>query len=285
MHAIVHALEHTALDCLKLLPFLFAAYLLIEFIEHKAEEQTVALVNRAGRWGPVMGSLLGVIPQCGFSAATANLYAGGLISRGTLLAVFLSTSDEMLPILLSNNAPIGFVLKILGFKVLAGILAGVAVDTAARGFAPHRHRHIHDLCEQDDCKCEDGSILKSALIHTGKIFVFLFGIMFLIELLVELTGTDQLAAFIFNRPVAGELLAGLIGLVPNCASSILLTTLYLQGGMSAGAMIAGLMVGSGVGLLVLLRMNRDLRDNLITLGLLYAFGVGFGMIAGALPIF
>jgi len=285
LHAIVHALEHTALDCLKLLPFLFAAYLLIEFIEHKAEEQTVALINRAGSWGPVMGSVLGVIPQCGFSAATANLYAGGLISRGTLLAVFLSTSDEMLPILLSSNAPIGFILKVLGFKVLAGILAGIVVDTVARSLGSHRCRHIHDLCEQDDCKCEDGSILKSALIHTGKIFLFLFGIMFLIELMVELVGTEQLAAFIFNRPVAGELLAGLIGLIPNCASSILLTTLYLQGGMSAGAMIAGLMVGSGVGLLVLLRMNRDLRDNLITLGLLYAFGVGFGMIAGVLPIF
>jgi len=285
LHAFLHALEHTALDCLKLLPFLFAAYFLIELIEQKAEEQTVALVNRAGRWGPVMGSLLGVIPQCGFSAATANLYAGGLISRGTLLAVFLSTSDEMLPILLSSNAPMGFILKVLGFKILAGILAGVVVDTVATHFHFHRDKHIHDLCEQDDCKCEDGSILKSALIHTGKIFLFLFGIMLLIELAVELVGTERLAGFILNRPVIGELLAGIIGLIPNCASSILLTTLYLQGGMSAGAMIAGLMVGSGVGLLVLLRMNRDWKDNLITLGLLYAFGVAFGMIAGVLPIF
>lgn len=285
MHAFLHALEHTALDCLKLLPFLFAAYFLIELIEQKAEEQTVALVNRAGRWGPVMGSLLGVIPQCGFSAATANLYAGGLITRGTLLAVFLSTSDEMLPILLSSNAPMGFILKVLGFKILAGILAGVIVDTVAVHFHFHREKHIHDLCEQDDCKCEDGSVLKSALIHTGKIFLFLFGIMFLIELAVELVGTERLAGFILNRPVIGELLAGVIGLIPNCASSILLTTLYLQGGMSAGAMISGLLVGSGVGLLVLLRMNRDIRDNLITLGLLYAFGVAFGMIAGVLPIF
>lgn len=285
MHALIHALEHTALDCIKLLPFLFAAYLLIEFIEHKAEERTVALVNRAGRWGPVMGSLLGVIPQCGFSTATANLYAGGVISRGTLLAVFLSTSDEMLPILLSSSAPIGFILKILGFKVLAGILAGVIVDTVTLHLGFHRHRHIHDLCEQDDCKCEDGSILKSALIHTGKIFLFLFVVMFFIELAVELVGTERLAGFILNRPVIGEFLAGLIGLIPNCAASVVLTTLFMQGGMSAGAMLSGLLVGSGVGLLVLLRMNRDLRDNLITLGLLYAFGVGFGLIAGALPVF
>ncbi len=285
MHMFLHALEHTALDCLKLLPFLFLAYLLIEFIEHTAEEKTVAMVNRAGRLGPVIGSLLGVIPQCGFSAATANLYAGGLITRGTLLAVFLSTSDEMLPILLSNNAPLGFIAKLLGFKILAGILAGIIVDTVAKHFDFHHHRHIHDLCEQDDCKCEDGSILKSALIHTGKIFLFLFGIMLLIELAVESVGTERLAAFIFNRPVVGELLAGIIGLIPNCASSILLTTLYLQGGMSAGAMLSGLMVGSGVGILVLLRMNRNIRDNLVTIGLLYAFGVGFGMIAGILPIF
>ena len=281
----LHALEHTALDCLKLLPFLFLAYLLIELIEEKAEEKTVAMVNRAGSWGPVIGALLGVIPQCGFSAATANLYAGGLITRGTLLAVFLSTSDEMLPILLSNNAPLGFIAKLLGFKILAGILAGIIVDSVTKRFDFHHHRHIHDLCEQDDCKCEDGSILKSALIHTGKIFLFLFGIMLLIELAVESVGTERLAAFIFNRPVVGELLAGIIGLIPNCASSILLTTLYLQGGMSAGAMLSGLMVGSGVGILVLLRMNRDIRDNLITIGLLYAFGVGFGLLAGALPIF
>lgn len=281
---VLHVLIHTLEDSLKLLPFLFAAYLLIELIEHKAEEKTVALVHRAGAWGPVAGSLLGVIPQCGFSAATANLYAGGVITRGTLLAVFLSTSDEMLPILLSHSVPGGFILKILAFKALAGMAAGILVDAVERRFFPGREISIGEMCRKEGCRCEEG-ILPSALRHTLKIFLFLLGITLAVNLAVELVGDDRLTGFILNRPVVGELLAGLIGLIPNCAASVVLTTLYLEGGMSAGAMLSGLLAGSGVGYLVLARMNRHAKDNLITLGLLYAFGVFFGLLAGLLPIF
>jgi len=277
-------LKDTVIDSLKLLPFLFAAYLAIEIIEDRAEEKTVALVHRAGRWGPVLGGVLGVVPQCGFSAATSNLYAGGLITRGTLLAVFLSTSDEMLPILISGGAPAGFILKVLAFKMLAGALAGIAVDTAEKKLGHERHKTLHELCEQEDCHCEDG-ILKSALRHTGKIFVFLFAVTLVMNFAVELLGAERLGSFILNRPVAGELLAGIIGLIPNCAASVVLTSLYLQGAMSAGAMISGLLVGSGVGLLVLIRMNKDWKDNLVTLGALYLSGVLFGLLAGALGIF
>ncbi len=277
-------LKDTVIDSLKLLPFLFAAYLAIEIIEDRAEEKTVALVHRAGRWGPVLGGVLGVVPQCGFSAATSNLYAGGLITRGTLLAVFLSTSDEMLPILISGGAPAGFILKVLAFKMLAGALAGIAVDTAEKKLGHERHKTLHELCEQEDCHCEDG-ILKSALRHTGKIFVFLFAVTLVMNFAVELLGAERLGSFILNRPVAGELLAGIIGLIPNCAASVVLTSLYLQGAMSAGAMISGLLVGSGVGLLVLARMNKDWKDNLFTLGALYLSGVLFGLLAGALGIF
>ena len=277
-------LKDTVLDSLKLLPFLFAAYLAIEIIEERAEEKTVAIVHRAGRWGPVLGGLLGAIPQCGFSAATSNLYAGGLITRGTLLAVFLSTSDEMLPILISGGAPVAFILKVLGYKMLSGALAGIIVDTAEKKLGHERHKTLHELCEQEDCHCEDG-ILKSALRHTGKIFVFLFAVTLVMNAAVELLGPERLGSFILNRPVAGEFLAGIIGLIPNCAASVVLTSLYLQGAMSAGAMISGLLVGSGVGLLVLVRMNRDWRDNLVTLGVLYASGVVFGLLAGVLGIF
>ena len=274
----------TVLDGLKLLPFLFAAYLAIEIIEDRAEEKTVELIHRAGRWGPVAGAGLGVIPQCGFSAAVSNLYAGGLITRGTLLAVYLSTSDEMLPILISGGAPAAFILKVLLYKLLVGVLIGVLADTVETRLGRSRGKTLHQLCEQEDCHCEDG-ILKSAVRHTIKIFSFVFVVSLLMNLAVELVGQEQLGRFILNRPVAGELIAGLIGMIPNCAASVVLTSLYLQGGVSAGAMIAGLLVGSGVGLLVLLRMNRAWRDNLLTVGILYVGGVVFGMIAGVLGVF
>ena len=278
------ALLDTILDSLKLLPFLFAAYLAIEIIEDRAEEKTVALIHRAGRWGPVVGAGLGVVPQCGFSAAVSNLYAGGLITRGTLLAVFLSTSDEMLPILISGGAPAPFIVKVLLFKMLSGILVGVLADAAEERLGRDRGRTLHQLCQQEDCRCEDG-ILKSALRHTLKIFAFIFAVTLVMNVAVELMGEDRLGGFILNRPVAGEMIAGLIGLIPNCAPSVVLTSLYLQGGVSAGAMVSGLLVSSGVGLLVLLRMNRDWRDNLATVAILYAGGVVLGMIAGAVGLF
>ena len=274
----------TIKDCLRLLPFLFAAYLVIEIIEDRAEDKTVALIHRAGRWGPVCGAALGVIPQCGFSAAISNLYAGGLITRGTLLAVFLSTSDEMLPIMISGGAPAGFIAKALLFKAAVGILVGILIDTWEARRGSLRDRHIHDMCEQEGCHCEDG-VLKSALRHTLKIFLFLFAVTLVLNLVVEALGAERVGGFILNRPVVGELLSGIVGLIPNCASSVVLTTLYLEGGMSAGALMSGLLVGSGVGLLVLFRMNHDWRDTLVTLGILYGSGVVFGILAEGLGIF
>ena len=278
------ALLDTALDSLRLLPFLFIAYLAMELLEEKAEEKTVAAVHKAGRWGPVAGAVLGVVPQCGFSAATANLYAGGIITRGTMLAVFLSTSDEMLPILISGGAPAGFIARVLLFKAAAGMVLGAAADALERALGRKREKSIHELCEQEHCRCEEGVVV-SALRHTMKIFLFLFAVTLALNLAVELLGAERLGSFVLNRPVLGELLAGLIGLIPNCAGSVVLTGLYLQGAATAGAMVSGLLVGSGVGLLVLLRMNRDWRDNLITLGLLYFGGVALGLLAGALGIF
>ena len=268
------------LDSLKVLPFLFGAYLLIELLETVSEEKTVALVHKAGKWGPVFGGTLGVIPQCGFSAATANLYAGGLITRGTILAVFLSTSDEMLPIFLSRSVPLPLILKVLAYKLTVGVIVGLAVDAVEKHEA---REHIHELCEQEGCNCEDG-VWRSALRHTVKIFGFLLLVNFLLGLAVETVGEERLAGFILNKPVVGSLLAGLIGLIPNCAASVVITELYLQGGMSIGAMLSGLLVGSGVGILVLCRMNKNWKDNARTVGLLYAAGVLFGSLAELLPI-
>ena len=274
------------LDTLKILPFLFLAYLLIEILEHHAEDKTTEIVHRAGNWGPVLGSALGIIPQCGFSAATANLYAGGLITRGTLIAVFLSTSDEMLPILISKSAPAALIIKILLYKFAAGMLAGFVIDIAEKRFHTEKnHKELHDICEQEGCNCEEG-VLRSTIFHTVKIASFLLLTSFLINIAVEFVGEEHLADFILNKPVIGELLAGLVGLIPNCAASVILTELYLQGGMSAGAMLSGLLCGAGFGLLVLFRMNRRfLKDNLTTLVLLYTSGVLLGLLSSVLPIF
>lgn len=189
----------------------------------------------------------------------------------------------MLPILLSNNAPASLIFRLLGYKVLAGIVLGVIVDTAAAKLGYRRSKTIHEMCEQEHCHCEDG-IFKSALRHTLKIFAFLFLVTFVLNFLVEAVGPETLGAFVLNRPVVGELLGGIIGLIPNCAASVVLTTLYLEGAMSGGAMLSGLLVGSGVGLLVLVRMNHEWRDNLVTVGLLYAGGVVFGLFADVLGI-
>ena len=276
----------TLIDAAKILPFLFLTYLALEFLEHRAGDRTLELINRSGRLGPVIGGALGIIPQCGFSAATSNLYAGGLITRGTMIAVFLSTSDEMLPILISRQVEIGIILKILAVKLIAAIIAGTAVDLVSSMFGGRHRSEIRDLCDDSDCKCDEegAGIFLPALRHTIKIMVFIIIVSFALNVAVELIGEDRLSGFILNMPVAGELLAGVVGLIPNCAVSIVITELYLQGGMSAGAMLSGLLVGAGVGVLVLFRMNRNLKDNLKTLAVLYVSGVVLGMIAGALNI-
>ena len=265
-------------DNIKILPFLFMAYLLIEWIERHAQDPSVEIVSKYQKLGPAAGGVLGVIPQCGFSAATSNLYAGKLISRGTLIAVFLSTSDEMLPIMVASAAPAGFIIRVLLYKMICGMIAGFAIDAFER-----RHpvnRPDVDLCEQEGCHCEEEEdIIKPALFHSVKIFAFLLLTTFLVSLAVKTVGEETLQSFILNVPVAGELIAGIIGLIPNCAASVIITQLYLQGGMSVGAMLSGLLTGSGVGLLILFRMNKDLKDDLRTLALLYGFGVGFGLIA------
>lgn len=277
----IDILKDAFLDTLKTVPFLLLAYLLMELLEHKLEDKASAIVNRAGRLGPILGGLLGVIPQCGFSAATSNLYAAGLITRGTLIAVFLSTSDEMLPILLSEHAPAGTIVSILAVKVLGAILAGLVIDLLA---VRVRTPRIHELCEEENCDCEDG-IWVSALKHTVKIAGFLFLVNLALTALITLSGAESLSGLVFHIPVVGELLSGLIGLIPNCAASVAITKLFLQGGMSTGAMLAGLMTGSGIGLLVLFRVNRSWKDNLITLLTLYGTGVVLGFLAGLLPIF
>lgn len=273
---IIHALEHACKDGVALLPFLFLTYLAMEWLEHKAGGKVNAMVGKAGKIGPLVGGLMGVVPQCGFSAAASNFYAGRVITMGTLIAIYLSTSDEMLPILISEKVAPMVILQILLLKVLIGVVAGFVIDFFVRG-RKLEQGHIHEICEHEHCECQKG-IVKSAIIHTLKIAVFILLIGFLLEMIFEVVGEDALGALILNRPFLGPILAGLVGLIPNCASSVAITELYLNGALGYGAMLSGLLVNAGVGLLVLFRVNHDMKDNLRILGLLYVIGVVSGMV-------
>lgn len=270
------------LDTAKLIPFLLLTYIAMEYLEHRAGGAAAGLVRRAGKFGPALGAAVGVVPQCGFSAAAAGLYAGRVITLGTLLAIFLSTSDEMLPILISAHASPVLIGQIMGLKVLAGMAAGFCADLFL-GKEQERHEHIHELCEQEHCGCEKG-IVKSALLHTLQIGAFILVINLILNLVLEQVGPETLSRWVWNRPVAGQLLSGAVGLIPNCASSVAITQLYLEGAMNFGAMMSGLLANTGVGLLILCRVNRRRGENLKIIGLLYGISVAGGLVAGLFPI-
>lgn len=265
------------LDTLKLLPFLFLTYLVMEYLEHKTGEKTERMIRKAGYFGPFIGSLLGAFPQCGFSAAASNLYAGRVITLGSLLAIYLSTSDEMLPILISEKAPVKTIGLILLGKILTGMIVGAAVDAIVGKFGKQEHEHIHEICEHVHCHCEEG-ILKSALHHTVQIAFYIFLIGLALNTLLHFVGEDVLGSIILNRPILGPVLASLVGLIPNCAGSVVITQLYLTNVISTGAAFAGLLTGSGVGLLILFRVNHDRKENFRILALLYGIGVVVGIL-------
>lgn len=286
------------LDTAKLIPFLFLTYLVMEYLEHKTKNKSKQIMQKSGHFGPLIGGVAGAFPQCGFSAAAASLYSGGVISAGTLLAIFLSTSDEMLPIFISESVAAGTILRILGLKIVLGAVSGFAIDVLwrfggkkRREREEHNHIHreyhekdIHDLCESEHCHCENGSIMRSAFLHTLQITVFIFLISLVIGFCVELVGSDKIGYFISTKPVVGVFLAALVGLIPNCASSVVITQLYLTGILGAGQMMAGLLVGAGVGILVLCRTNKGVKENLGLIGILYGTGVFWGILIEMLGI-
>lgn len=275
----------TIKDALMILPILFIAYFLMEMMEDMAEDKLRGALRRAGKFGPLLGALFGVVPECGFAAAAGGFFAGRVISAGTVLAVFLSTSDELIPIFLGEGTrEIGTLILVLGLKVTWGIAAGYAVDCFWR-----RSRDgsaIHSICEEEHCGCDDeghGGVLgwlRSAAIHTGKIMIWIVLTSLVLGMLVEWLGEDRVGTIIPNVPVLGELVTGLLGLIPNCAGSVLIAELYLGGVISGGAMLSGLLVSSGTGLLVLARMNRDRKETLRLLLILYAAGVIGGCALG-----
>lgn len=276
LYAVKHALEHMIEDSYFVIVVLFLTYLAMEALEHHTESKVRQWVQKAGRLGPAIGAALGVVPQCGFSAAASNLYAGRVISTGTLIAIFLSTSDEMLPVMLSSQASAETILGILLVKVLVGMAAGFVIDCVCRS-RQGEQVHIHDICEQEHCDCEKG-IFRSALKHTVQVGAFILLISFALNLILEFMGEDVLAGLLLDRPILGPLVAGAVGLVPNCAASVVITQLYLEGLISMGSMLAGLLVGAGVGVLVLFRVNHHLTENLKIVGILYFVGVLTGIV-------
>ena len=271
-------------ETLLLLPFLFVTYLVLEALEAKAGGALERILERARSVGPLAGALAGAIPQCGVSAAAASFYAGGVITVGTLVAVFLSTSDELLPVLISKQVPVAIMVKIVALKVAAAIIIGFTVN-GVLAFARHIRRevHVHDLCEHSHCGCgEHKGILVPALIHTAEIFFFIVVISGAVELSMHYFGEDSLMRLRLTKPFFGEALAGLLGLIPNCAVSVVGAELYCQGAMSPGALMASSFTGSGLGLLVLFRTNRNLRENLAILVTVYAVGTLLGWLTGTL---
>lgn len=292
-------IEDTLIDAIKLLPFLFITYLIMEYIEHKMGHKTKKAIKKSGKWGPIIGSILGVFPQCGFSVSATNLYAGRVITLGTLIAVYLSTSDEMLPIFISEAVSPIIILKILGIKLIIGMIAGTIIDLLVHIIKnkiiknkkieitveeENDEDEIGHMCEEDHCHCNESGILKSAIHHTLSILVFIIIITFIINTVVHFVGEETIASWILNKPVIGPIIASLIGLIPNCAASVIITNMYLENVISLGSMISGLLTGAGVGLAVLLKTNNKIKENIGIITLLYAIGVISGIIIDLIGI-
>ena len=274
----IHFIEESLL----LLPFLFATYLALEALEAKTGEALERFLGRVRLFEPVVGSLSGAVPQGGMAAAAASLYAGGVITAGALVAVFLSTSDELIPVLISFRAEVPLLVKILLLKVVAGIFTGYMVNAVLKVMRQSRRKAcVSELCEHSHCGCgKHRGIIVPALIHTAEIFLFIFIVSGAIELCMHFFGDNALKSLCLTTPFLGEIVAGVVGLIPNCAVSVAAAKLYLAGGMSAGALMASSLTGSGMGLIVLFRTNRNFKENLVILAVVYVTGVLLGIVTG-----
>lgn len=360
MDLLIDILLDAGKDTLSLVPFLLVTYLALETLEHVAGDRVNGAIKRAGAAGPVVGSLLGMVPQCGFSAMAATLYAGRVATLGTLVAVFLSTSDEMLPLLLAEQVPVQTMAMLLASKALIALVTGFIVDAAIRGLrrnvrahaairrtvlgttvnpahvncAHDDHTggdiidevaeagvsadHIHELCERDHCGCDDEdeherdhghshdhghtgehehhhghshdhshegapvlSIIRSAISHTVQVSVFIFLVTLVLVAVLETFGESAIEQFLRGNEMLAVLGSALVGLIPNCSASVVITQLYLEGALQLAPMLAGTLISAGVGYLVLFRTNRSARENVLFLIMMYVIGAGWGLILSA----
>lgn len=272
----------TIIDGLKLFPFLFMAFLILEMFEHKISNKNKKIIKKSGKFGPLLGGILGAFPQCGFSVLATNLYAARIITIGTLVAIYLSTSDEMLPIMLSEGASIDIILKLIGLKVIIGILFGFIIDFLFRKSKENKD-YIHELCDEEHCDCNHG-ILKSSLKHTMNIFIFIVITTFLLNIVMEFYGEEKLSNIFIDNNILSSFISSLIGLIPNCASSVIITELYLNDIITLGSVMAGLLTGSGVAIMVLFRINHNLKENIKIVSMIYFIGVFCGIIVDLIGI-
>lgn len=270
MQTILEIILETTIDSLKLLPFLFITYLIMEYIEHKTSNHVKTTVKKSGRLGPIIGGLAGIFPQCGFSVSATNLYSARVITLGTLISVYLTTSDEMLPILITEAVPAKTIFTILGIKLVIGIIAGLIIDLVIR--KNKEEEKIEELCEHEHCHCEKG-IVKSSIKHTINIFVFIFITTLIINYIISLIGEDNISNLISKNEILGPVISSAIGLIPNCASSVILTELFIENVISMPIMLSGLLVNAGVGILVLFKTNKNLKENMVIVTILYFIGV------------
>lgn len=363
MDLLIDILLDAGKDTLSLVPFLLVTYLALEALEHVAGDRVNGAIKRAGAAGPVVGSLLGMVPQCGFSAMAATLYAGRVVTLGTLVAVFLSTSDEMLPLLLAEQVPVQSMAMLLASKALIALVTGFIVDAAVRGLrrnvrahaairrtvlgtavnpahancAHDDHTggdiidevaeagvsadHIHELCERDHCGCDEDedehghghghehghegdhahergcacghehghshegapllSIIRSAISHTVQVSVFIFLVTLILVAVLETFGESTIEQFLRGNETLAVLGSALVGLIPNCSASVVITQLYLEGALQLAPMLAGTLISAGVGYLVLFRTNRSARENALFLAMMYVIGAGWGLVLSA----
>lgn len=264
-------LKETIEELIELLPFLFIAFLIIELIEHKFSNKTKKVISNNKKAGPVVGSLLGAVPQCGFSVLATNLYVTRIITLGTLIGIYLSTSDELLPILITNKVDIKDIFLFVLSKILIGIIFGFIIDL----FIKPKNNDFH-ICEEEDCDCED-SIIKSTFIHTLKTAIYIFVVIFGINFLYN-SYKGVLEEFLKESKFIAPFISSLVGLIPNCGSSITISVLYAKKLIDFGTAMAGLLTNSGIALLVLFKTNKNLKENLSILALLYFIGSIIGLL-------
>lgn len=271
------------IDSLKLLPFLFVVYLIMKILEHKSNSHTEKIIKKSGKFGPIIGSALGIFPQCGFSVMASNLYIVRVISLGTLISIYLSTSDEMLPILLSSNVEVSTILKFLLVKLVIGMLFGLLIDLFVNRKRQKISNEITKICEHEHCHCDE-NIWWSATKHTFTIFIFVLAINLGMDILINLIGEDKISTFLINRSILGPIVSGVIGFIPNCASSVIITELYLNNALTFGSAISGLLCASGLGVLVLFKMNKNYKENILIVFILYTISVLVGIIFNVLQV-
>jgi len=266
------------IDSLKLLPYLFITFLILEFIEHKFSKKNEKVLADNKKYGPIIGGVLGALPQCGFSTMAANLFSNRIITKGTLIAVFLSTSDEMLPIMISEHVNIIVLIKIVLFKVFIGIIIGLIIDLIFKDKNSSKSIEISDMCEHDHCDCDHDGIIISSIKHTLKIGLFILIVNVLINIIIYKVGEDKFSNLLLHKNIFTYFIASLIGLIPNCASSIIMTELYLSNLITIGNLLAGLLTGSGLGILLLFKTNKNIKENIFILSIIYFIGVIIGII-------